>query len=48
MRLEGGVEMTAFSFVAEEVAKGRSILGLHPPTDPQATADYGLAQGQGR
>ena len=29
------VEMTAFEdFVTEEVEKGRSILGLYPPTDP--------------
>lgn len=35
------VEMTAFEdFVTEEVQKGRSILGLYPPTDPQAKADF--------
>ena len=34
-------EMTVFEeFVAEEVLKGRSILGLYPPTDPQAQADF--------
>lgn len=35
------VEMTAFEdFVTEEVQKGRSILGLYPPTDPQAKANF--------
>jgi len=35
------VEMTAFEdFVAEEVLKGRSILGLYPATDPQAERDF--------
>ena len=35
------VEMTAFEdFVTEEVMKGRSILGLYPPTDPQAEHDF--------
>jgi regulator of RNase E activity RraA len=35
------VEMTAFEdFVIEEVLKGRSILGLYPPTDEQARADF--------
>ncbi len=35
------VEMTAFEdFVAEEVLKGRSILGLYPPTDPQSSTDF--------
>ena len=35
------VEMTAFEdFVTEEVLKGRSILGLYPPTDEQATRDF--------
>ena len=35
------MEMTAFEdFVAEEVLKGRSILGLYPPTDPQAERDF--------
>ncbi|WP_316227517.1 ribonuclease activity regulator RraA [Bradyrhizobium sp. SZCCHNR3015] len=34
-------EMTAFEdFVAEEVAKGRSILGLYPATDPQTPTDF--------
>jgi hypothetical protein len=33
--------MTAFEdFVTEEVMKGRSILGLYPPTDPQAERDF--------
>ncbi len=35
------VEMTAFEdFVTEEVQKGRSILGLYPPTDPQSKLDF--------
>jgi hypothetical protein len=35
------VEMTAFEdFVSEKVHKGRSIMGLYPPTDPQAKADF--------
>jgi regulator of RNase E activity RraA len=35
------VEMTAFEdFVLEEVLKGRSILGLYPPTDEQARTDF--------
>ena len=35
------VEMTAFEdFVTEEVQKGRSILGLYPPTDEQAKVDF--------
>jgi regulator of RNase E activity RraA len=35
------VEMTAFEdFVTEEVMKGRSILGLYPPTDDQAVRDF--------
>jgi len=34
-------EMTAFEdFVTEEVQKGRSILGLYPPTDEQAKQDF--------
>jgi regulator of RNase E activity RraA len=34
-------EMTAFEdFVAQEVAKGRSIIGLYPPTDPQSKIDF--------
>jgi regulator of RNase E activity RraA len=36
------VEMTAFEdFAQEEVLKGRSILGLYPPTDPQTLTDFG-------
>ena len=35
------VEMTAFEdFVTEEVMKGRSILGLYPPTDDQTARDF--------
>ena len=35
------VEMTAFEdFVAEEVMKGRSILGLYPPTEEQSRLDF--------
>lgn len=35
------VEMTAFEdFVTEEVLKGRSIVGLYPPTDDQAKEDF--------
>jgi len=35
------VEMTAFEdFVAEEVMKGRSILGLYPATDEQTIRDF--------
>jgi regulator of RNase E activity RraA len=35
------VEMTAFEdFVTEEVGKGRSILGLYPPTDEQTPKDF--------
>jgi regulator of RNase E activity RraA len=43
-------EMTAFEdFVAEQVLAGRSILGLYPPTDPQASADYDAwRKGRGR
>ena len=38
---EEAVEMTAFEdFVTEEVRKGRSILGLYPPTDEAARADF--------
>jgi regulator of RNase E activity RraA len=34
-------EMTAFEdFVSEEVLKGRSILGLYPPTDEQTLVDF--------
>ena len=35
------VEMTAFEdFVTEEVLKGRSIIGLYPPTHDQSRADF--------
>jgi regulator of RNase E activity RraA len=35
------VEMTAFEdFVTEEVGKGRSIIGLYPPTNEQARDDF--------
>ena len=35
------VEMTAFEdFVTEEVLKGRSIIGLYPPTEQQAKDDF--------
>ena len=35
------IEMTAFeNFVAEEVSKGRSILGLYPATDEQTRRDF--------
>jgi regulator of RNase E activity RraA len=35
------VEMTAFEdFVGEQVLKGRSILGLYPPTDEQSRTDF--------
>lgn len=35
------VQMTAFEdFVTEEVLKGRSILGLYPPTDPATKDDF--------
>ena len=35
------VEMTAFEdFVGEEVMKGRSILGLYPPTDEKTNTDF--------
>jgi regulator of RNase E activity RraA len=35
------VEMTAFEdFVTEEVLKGRSILGLYPPTDERTLAEF--------
>jgi regulator of RNase E activity RraA len=34
-------EMTAFEdFVTEQVLKGRSILGLYPPTDEQSKIDF--------
>ena len=33
--------MTVFEdFVTEEVLKGRSILGLYPPTDAQSRIDF--------
>ncbi|MEZ5738503.1 MAG: ribonuclease activity regulator RraA [Burkholderiaceae bacterium] len=35
------IEMTAFEdFVTEEVGKGRSIIGLYPPTQPQSQTDF--------
>ena len=35
------VEMTVFEdFVTEEVLKGRSIVGLYPPTEEQAKLDF--------
>ena len=35
------VEMTVFEdFVTEEVLKGRSILGLYPPTEAQSRIDF--------
>jgi regulator of RNase E activity RraA len=35
------VEMTAFEdFVTEEVQKGRSIIGLYPPTEQQSKDDF--------
>ena len=35
------VEMTAYEdFVMEEVAKGRSIVGLYPATDPKSLEDF--------
>jgi regulator of RNase E activity RraA len=44
------VEMTAFEdFVTEEVLKGRSIIGLYPPTHEQAREDFAawrLAKGR--
>lgn len=44
------VEMTAFEdFVTEEVLKGRSILGLYPPTEQQAKDDFAAwRQAKGR
>jgi regulator of RNase E activity RraA len=44
------VEMTAFEdFVMEEVLKGRSILGLYPPTDARTRADFAAwRQAKGR
>jgi regulator of RNase E activity RraA len=38
---EEAAEMTAFEdFVTEEVRKGRSIIGLYPPTDEQSKVDF--------
>jgi regulator of RNase E activity RraA len=38
---EEGAEMTAFEdFVAEEVMKGRSILGLYPATEERTRTDF--------
>ena len=35
------LEMTAFEdFAADQVSKGRSILGLYPATDPQTPAEF--------
>ena len=35
------LEMTVFEdFAADQVANGRSILGLYPPTDPQTPAEF--------
>ena len=35
------VEMTAFEdFVTAEVLKGRSILGLYPPTEEKSRSDF--------
>jgi regulator of RNase E activity RraA len=44
------VEMTAFEdFVGEQVLAGRSILGLYPPTEPQARDDFAAwRQARGR
>ena len=44
------VEMTAFEdFAAEEVARGRSIMGLYPATDPQTPKDFAAwRQARGR
>jgi regulator of RNase E activity RraA len=40
------VEMTAFEdFVTEEVQKGRSIIGLYPPTDERAKEDFSAWRG---
>ncbi len=37
------VEMTAFEdFVLDEVQRGRSILGLYPPTDPKSQDDFAV------
>ena len=47
---EEATEMTAFEdFVAEEVRKGRSILGLYPATEEQTLKDFAaLRQARGR
>lgn len=47
---EEAIEMTAFEdFVAEEVRKGRSILGLYPATDPGTKDDFAAwRKAQGR
>lgn len=44
------VEMTAFEdFVTEEVLKGRSIIGLYPPSDEQSRLDFNVwRKAQGR
>ena len=44
------VEMTAFEdFVTEEVLKGRSIIGLYPPTKDQTKVDFAAwRQAKGR
>lgn len=44
------VEMTVFEdFVAEEVLRGRSILGLYPPTEDRAREDFAAwRKGKGR
>lgn len=44
------VEMTAFEdFVTEEVLKGRSIIGLYPPSDEQSRLDFSVwRKAQGR
>ncbi|MBK5204767.1 MAG: ribonuclease activity regulator RraA [Polaromonas sp.] len=37
------VEMTVFEdFVMEEVARGRGIIGLYPPTDEQSRTDFAV------
>jgi hypothetical protein len=42
--------MTAFEdFVTEEVLKGRSIIGLYPPTQQQSKDDFAVwRQAKGR
>lgn len=40
---EEAVEMTAFEdFVTEEVLKGRSIIGLYPPTEEKSKEDFAV------